>query len=219
VLGRLNALLAFFALYQIGAAIFLAIILLNPHLVDRNIPEQQLSSTNTSSYDLNAADINPAIWNMNGYIFIAGVAAVLIFISTVLTWRVVRYVNLVGAIRYLWALSWALPFEAFCMICLLDYHSVTSVWVAHWWTHSQLAWFRQRYCENGTANTLCTVPYVYQEEDGDAWCRVNYNSTGCVAIRDAAQQDTNSSLRVFYTFSSIWCLVYIFLVGQRTVAS
>jgi hypothetical protein len=220
VLGRLNVLLAFFALYQMGAAIFLAIILLNPRLVDRTIPEQVLTPvTNTSGAILGRSDVNSAIWNCNGYIYVAGVAAVLIFTSAILTWRVVRYVNLVGAIRYLWALNWSLPFETFCMICLLDYHSVTSVWVTHWWSDTQMAWFRERYCEPGTANTLCTVPYIYKEDNGDVWCKLNYNSTGCIAIRDAAQHNTNAFLRVFYTFSAIWCLVYIFLVGEHRTSA
>jgi hypothetical protein len=210
VLGRLNVLLAFFALYQIGAAMFLAIVLLNPSLVDRTIPEQSMNVTDAESKSTNG--INPAIWNMNGNIYLAGVAAFLIFTSAVLTWRVVRFVNLVGAIRYLWVLSWALPFEAFCMVCLVDYHSVTNIWVTHWWNAYQMAWFRRRYCAPGTFNSLCTIPYVYKDGDGDEWCQVNYNSTACIAIRDEAQQQTNAFLRIFYTFSAFWCLVYIVLV-------
>jgi hypothetical protein len=121
-------------------------------------------------------------------------------------------VNLVGSVRYLWVLSWALPFEAFCMVCLVDYHAVTNIWVTHWWNAQQMAWFRRRYCAPGTFNSLCTVPYVYTGSDGDEWCQVNYNSTDCIAIRNEAQQQTNAFLRVFYTVSAVWCLIYVVLV-------
>lgn len=225
VLARLNVLLAIFALYQIGAGIFLAIVLLSQTLVPRTLvgqtdpaPPSQNSNNRTDLDDDTYATqrgsprLYPALWNMNGHIFVLSVAAALVFASATFTVRVIRYVNLVGAIRYLWALSWAIPFETFAAVCLFDYHSVTMVWIVHWWRDPQMAWFRQLTCPAGTANTLCTVPIGTTTAEANAWCYDNYQSDQCVAIRDSAQTSVYAFLRIFYTFSAAWALCLLLLV-------
>lgn len=142
---------------------------------------------------------------------VAGIFATIIFISAILTWRVVRYVNLVGAIRYLWALSWATPFETYAVVHLFDYFGCTRVWIKHWWADWTMAWFRKRTCQPpSTYNTLCVVPISDNET---AWCLLNYNATNCSAIRNNAQATTDAALKSFYFFSAVWGLLLLLLVS------
>jgi len=131
VLGRLNVLLALFSLYQVGSAVFLLVVLVAENLVDRTIPPQ-IGNPVIIPDNNHRLTISSSFWNLNSTMGVTGLIGSLIFISNFLTWRVVRYVNLVGSIKYWWALTWALSFEAFCVVGLIDYFRVTSVWVKHW---------------------------------------------------------------------------------------
>lgn len=72
------------------------------------------------------------LWNLNSLTFAVGSLAFIIIIICFCTIRVIREVDLVGAIRYFWAMAWIVPFEVFFNISLFDYHQVTSVWIRHW---------------------------------------------------------------------------------------
>jgi hypothetical protein len=74
----------------------------------------------------------PHLWNLNGAVLSIGILAVILMLTCTCTIRVVREVDLVGAIRYLWVMLWILPFEIFFTISLYDYHHVTQVWIHHW---------------------------------------------------------------------------------------
>jgi hypothetical protein len=77
-------------------------------------------------------EIGPHLWNLNGLTFAVGTLALIIIIICFCTIRAIREVDLVGAIRYLWAIFWIVPFEVFFNVSLFDYHKVTSVWIRHW---------------------------------------------------------------------------------------
>ena len=98
VLGRLNILLALCTIFPICAACFLVVVMFDPKIVDRNISVQQ--SPNGYSYDA-AMDLSVNIWAITGTQIMLGIMAFVILVATVLTCRVVRDVNLVGAIRYM----------------------------------------------------------------------------------------------------------------------
>lgn len=196
ILARLNTITFFFTMMQVVAASWLASVI--------------FWVTGQGALEM----FSPHLWNVNGAAFMVGLIGATMMLMYFCTLRIIKEVDLVGAIRYLWFILWIAPFEIFFNITLFDYHSVTSVWVDHWWTQDQLSWFRQRYCANGTADTLCMVPidggpdFVSEE----AWCEEKYDSVNCTEIRDDAQADTTLFLILFYTALASWGVVLLFLL-------
>ena len=115
ILIRLNILCIFFTFIQLVAAVWLATLLL---IVDDQ------SSVLTG--------FAPNFWNLNGATFAVGVLALFIIVTCICTSRIIKEVDLVGAIRYLWVVLWIIPCETFFDISLFDYHRVTGVWLRHW---------------------------------------------------------------------------------------
>jgi hypothetical protein len=74
----------------------------------------------------------PHLWNLNGATFSVGILAFILMLTCFCTIRVMREVDLVGAIRYLWVIFWIVPFEIFFNVSLYDTYSVTVVWIRHW---------------------------------------------------------------------------------------
>lgn len=74
----------------------------------------------------------PHFWNLNGASFAVGILAFILIFTCFVTIRVIKEVDLVGAIRYLWLMLWLIPFEIFFTVSLFDRHLVTNVWVRHW---------------------------------------------------------------------------------------
>jgi hypothetical protein len=104
------------------------------------------------------------MWNINGSVWFLGLLAFVVLFAIALTTRVVRDVNLAGAVRLFWVLLWVIPLQVVALIGLFDSFGVTKVWVAFWWRDRTLAWFRRRFCDPPeVANTRCVVP-VFQEE-------------------------------------------------------
>ncbi|CAJ1943148.1 unnamed protein product [Cylindrotheca closterium] len=161
-------------------------------------------------------EYDPHFWNLNGPAF--GVLAVSIILVMVClgTIRVLQNVDLVGAIRYLWAMLWLVPFEVFLNISLFDYFNVTSVWIRHWWIRPQLSWFRGYYCPLGKADTLCAVPIMGGNdfESEEDWCIYFHNSTTCTQTRDSAQSQMIASMLAYYTvLGALGCfLLFIMLL-------
>jgi hypothetical protein len=82
------------------------------------------------------------------------------------------------------------------------------------WLAPQLSWFRDRFCPEGTVETVCLVPLYggadYESED--EWCDEKYNSTECSEVRDEAQADMEWSLLTFYTALAIWGIFVLMLL-------
>lgn len=86
-----------------------------------------------------------------------------------------------------------------------------------------MAYFREIFCSEGTANTLCNVPvgggvvfpngtgFLFQNET--AWCKILYDATNCTAIRDEAQQDMLTFSYIFYNVNAGWGLLLVLLVS------
>jgi hypothetical protein len=201
-------LLAFFATVQVTLLTFILLALFAP-VVDRQIPFQV-----GAGYNKNVSwneSITSTLWNLNGTMCLVGFVGVLILIASIVTWRTVRNVDLIGVMRYLWVLVWLLPFELFCAIGLFDYFEVTAVWIKHWWRSPEMAWFRSRYCvPASTYNSRCTVPLGV---NGTRWCEVNYQANDCVKIRDAAQASANHGLYFLYYFSGAWAVCMFVLLS------
>lgn len=101
ILARLNVLVAIFATIQLASAVFLASVSWNnpdEHAIE-NLTEEEKDARSTRGPVL----FN--VWTVNVYIYFTGMLAFINFTSAVLTIRVIRNVNLVGAIRYLWSTS------------------------------------------------------------------------------------------------------------------
>lgn len=109
---RLNTLCLFFAFFQLFGVGWLVVLLLI-------LPDE-------------IGEFDPHYWNINVLSFAVGALAFILITICFCTIRVIREVDLVGAIRFNWALAWILPFQSFFTIGLFDYHHVTSVWIRHW---------------------------------------------------------------------------------------
>ncbi|GKY94251.1 hypothetical protein MPSEU_000390900 [Mayamaea pseudoterrestris] len=207
ILGRLNVLIALLSVFPLCATAFLAMALYGPLVnLDRQISPQLDTPLNNGP----AFSISETLWNMNGRMLLTGFFSFVSGCASVFTWRVVRDVDLLGAIRYLWVLVWILPCFLFCVVSLIDRFDTTIIWVQHFWRSPQMAWFRKRHCQpTAYYNTLCTVPMVDNETE---WCIDNYNSTDCSMVRDSAQEATQISLRVFYTLTAVWSMLQVFIV-------
>ena len=192
ILYRVNILCAFFAFGQVVAASLLLVVINSHRIVERyKSVVNRTSSSGTISLDL---------WNLNGSVFFFGMLGFVILITAIVTLKIVREVNLRGAVRYLWTLLWLLPLQIFVVISLFDYHRVTQVWVRHWWYLPSMAWFRQVFCANDTYNTLCVVPIGggQNSTSEDEWCTQLFNATNCTEIRDTAQAEVARNMYIFY---------------------
>jgi len=214
ILTRLNVLLAFFSFFQVVSGVWLAIILLAPGVTGRDLEKTPLEEERMSSTKNRGLRLIANVWNINGTILVLCFIAFIIFLSAVLTLRVIRDVNLGGAIRYLWVLLWMLPISICLIIQLFDYFKVTNVWVRHWWRDPALAWFRREFCAPDTYNTLCAVPIItpFSNTTETEWCMQNYNATNCSDIRDKAQSDADKMLLTYYYCNAAWGLLLICVV-------
>jgi hypothetical protein len=201
VLGRLNVLCAIFAIVQGGSGLFLFIV-------------QTLGGGSPEEEQLERQSLTPNLWSLNGMMFFLGLVGIIIFFTEILTLRVIREVNLVGCVRYMWSLYWLVPIEILLVVSLFDYHRVTDVWIRHWWLTPSFDWFRQQFCLEGTANTECTVPIDGGAEfdSEDEWCSFYYNATNCAQIKIDAQKEMAAVSYVFLTSNAIWGLLLVCLL-------
>uniref|UniRef100_A0A6U6ETL4 Transmembrane protein n=1 Tax=Odontella aurita TaxID=265563 RepID=A0A6U6ETL4_9STRA len=201
ILVRLNVLCTCFAAVQVGAGLFLLLV--------------QWSSDGTEEENRKRREsLMPNLWTLNGMVFLLALVGLVLIATMLLTLKVIREVNLAGALRYMWALYWLLPIELLLVLGLFDYHRVTDVWVKHWWATPSLEWFRGHFCYNSTSNTKCIVPIAggadYLTED--LWCTEYYNATDCRQIRDDAQGKMQTATYAFMTMNGVCGLILIVLL-------
>jgi hypothetical protein len=106
ILARLNVMVSVLTLIQIGATIFMA-------SVSWNRPDKFAIDTLTDQEEDKQTDRGAVIFNVwatNVYIYFTGMLAFINLAAAILTIRVVRNVNLVGAIRYLWGMCFGMSF-------------------------------------------------------------------------------------------------------------
>lgn len=94
ILYRLNILCSFFAFIQICSAILLLIFFYSTLITERD--DESVNRRDAGS------SFAPNLWNLNGSIFFIGFLGVVIFITMLMTLKVVREVNLRGGIKYMW---------------------------------------------------------------------------------------------------------------------
>lgn len=116
VLIRLNFLCAFFCCFTMASSLWLLICLLAPNITERNSVEWQGEEGRGGIY-LNEPqkqgffEVTMNVWNSNAMIFLLGFLAVIILFATLVTVPIIRNVDLLGAIRYLWLLVWITPYQ------------------------------------------------------------------------------------------------------------
>jgi len=161
----------------------------------------------SSSFALN-------MWNLTGNIFSLAFVGLILAITATVSLRVIKVVNLIGALRYYWFLMWILPTEILLVVSLFDYHRVTVVWVRHWWNTQSFDYIRYQFCANGTANLECRVPELGGEfyENVTELCESQYNSTDCENIIENAQDQMITYSTIFFTANAIWGLVLVAMV-------
>ena len=227
IVSRLNILVGLFALFQIGSALFFAIVTLTPNTRLIVVPTNSTSSNTTTTttrldddngngdprtanddlsyYNNNNETMdgnetfdvavgvgvgedeqqsrsmlgggrNVNIWNIGVNVILLGVEAFVLVLAALLTVRVVRNVNLVGAIRYLWVLLYVVlrtttqhtqtsrELERFvCVMC------VSVFWGGFSWLLFSLACRDGAMCVCGESVCACECPVASdrREEEED----------------------------------------------------
>lgn len=115
VLTRLNIISAFFTIGQICATSWLIIVMLIPP-PEPHEEEEDVTLTH---------GMTPNLWSLTGSMYSIGFLGAVIFVSNLVTLKVIQVVNLVGAIRYLWVLLWLLPFQIFFVLSIFGTYEAT----------------------------------------------------------------------------------------------
>lgn len=127
---RLNVLIVFFCLVQIGSGIFVLTTVLIGYF------DTVSREADTKIYYEEGNDNRPLItqdlWSLTTFVYFLSLMNFVLLIAAMLAQRAIRYVNLAKSVRYMWALFWILPLEVFFMIGLFDYNQVMEVWTKHW---------------------------------------------------------------------------------------
>lgn len=76
-----------------------------------------------------------------------------------------------------------------------------------------MAWFREVFCAEGTANTRCAVPTSENILSEASWCLTYYQATDCVALRTDAQSQMEKWMLPFYYLNASWGIFTIILVS------
>lgn len=194
VLLRLNILCALFTSIPIGSATLLFLAMLIPNILN-----------NTRAIDINMEGLSPNFWSINGNIFFLGILGSLLLLVNIFSIRIIQTVNMVGAIRYFWVMICILPAQIYLALSLYGSYDVTKIWIIHWWDTPALSWFRNYFCEMGTAETLC-------KSDTIGSCNEVYNATDCAVIREEAQEKMLFSMQLFYYSNAVWGILLVGLL-------
>lgn len=209
ILMRLNLICAFFCIVQIGAGAFLFFAMLIGTSKDTN---EGLDSTTGESEA--SILVSPDLWNLSLFVYMLSLVNLVLLVASFFAQTAIREVNLVRSVRFMWSLLWLLPVQIFLMIGLFDYYRVMEVWLKHWWDSASMSYFRNVFCEDGTADAECTVPIQggasYNSED--AWCLEKYGSTECTEIRNEAQTYCTVASYIFFTSNGVWALFLVALM-------
>jgi len=206
---RLNVLIVFFCLAQIGSGLFLLSTVLMGYTMQDDAAGKAYNEA-----DKDKPIVTQDLWSLTTFIyFLAGINFVLL-IAAMLAQRAIRYVNLTKSVRYMWVLFWILPLQIFFSIGLFDYNQVMEVWTKHWWDDKSLSWYRELFCDEGTAHGKCMVPVLggANYEDESAWCMAHFDATDCQDIRARAQYEFIVAHYVYFTANGIVALVLALLM-------
>mmetsp|Transcript_21013 Transcript_21013/g.31352 ORF Transcript_21013/g.31352 Transcript_21013/m.31352 type:complete len:496 (-) Transcript_21013:52-1539(-) len=205
VLYRLTILCSFFAAGQVLFGIYLSVV----YLV---IPDCQ-SSTCTQSYI-------PNLWNPLNAVLGLTIIGLVLFGASLNALKIIRNVDILGALRYYWVLQWISPFEALFVFNLFDYHQVTKIFVTHWWHTEAFDWFRKQFCSDEDFNAIGNQT-EFNNLSLDDFCICN-TTTGelvndaCYDTREEAIDDMTVYSTIFFTTNFVWGLVFVIVLFLTT---
>jgi hypothetical protein len=116
ILARLNILSFVFSAIQLAASLWLIVVV----FIEGRVNVQVDDDYQHEYY----------LWNNNPSIVVIACLAFVLLFTCFWTTRIVKEVDLVGALRFLWLLLWILPVAAFLNITAFDYYDVTSAWIS-----------------------------------------------------------------------------------------
>jgi hypothetical protein len=208
---RLNVLIVFFCFVQIASGLFLLITVLMGYK-----QHAQIGAESRLYYegDKDKPIVTQDLWSLTTFVYFLAGINVIFLIAAMLAQRAIRYVNLTKSVRYMWVLFWILPLQIFFSIGLFDYNQVMEVWTKHWWDDKSLSWYRELFCDEGTAQGKCMVPVLggLNYPDENSWCLAYFNATDCEDIRDGAQRDFVVANYVYFAVNGIWALILAVLM-------
>jgi hypothetical protein len=210
ILMRLNVICTFFSVGLVTAGTFMFLVLWWDRIAGRTVNIDDGKARGETD------NFIPNLWNLNGNVIASGVVGAITLIVMLMARPIVRQVNLVGALRFMWVLLWILPVQLVFTIGLFDLHDATDVWVKQYWAAPSMAWFRKKFCRPSyTANSRCVVPIGGGAgfEDEDEWCMEFYGATDCTRIRDDAEARTDRFLSAFYYTVAAWGVFFIIYVS------
>eukprot|EP00804_Cyclotella_cryptica_P026675 CCRYP_007926-RA/>CCRYP_007926-RA protein AED:0.04 eAED:0.04 QI:381/1/1/1/0.5/0.33/3/2170/853 len=221
VVMRLNILCAFYAIVQLGLGFFLFLVTLLGEKITNDYYDVSTDDSESATaknaalvLDGNGSEpifVSPDLWNLSLFVYILTAVSLVLLIASYFAQRAIRNVNLVRSVRFMWTLFWLLPIQIFLMIGLFDYYRVMDVYIKHWWDEPSMAWFRSKFCDEGTAMEKCVVPVDGGEEfdNEEEWCEAYYNATDCRGIRDEAQAWCEVFSYVFFTTNGVLALLLV----------
>ncbi len=115
ILSRLNILSFFFSAIQLAAATWLIVVMFIEGMI------------NTFGDDI---EDQFNLWNNNAILVLIGGFAFVLLCTCFWTIRIVKEMDLVHALRFLWILLWILPIVAFLNITAFDFYEVTTIWIS-----------------------------------------------------------------------------------------
>lgn len=212
VLYRLTILCSIFAAGQVLFGIYLSMI----YVV---IPDCQ-SSTCTQSYI-------PNLWNPLNAVLGLTIIGLLLFGASLNALKIIRDVDILGALRYYWVLQWICPFEALFVFNLFDYHQVTKIFVKHWWHTEAFAWFRDQFCfdddflsaTESTENQTASFPDANITLDEFCICNATTNflvNGSCYKTQEEAIDEMTVYSTIFFTTNFVWGLVFVIVLFLTT---
>jgi len=208
---RLNVLIVFFCLVQIASGLFSLSTVLMGY---KHYAEDAVESREYYEFDTDKPIVTQDLWSLTTFVYFLGLINLILLIAAMLAQRAIRYVNLAKSVRYMWALFWILPLQMFFSIGLFDYSRVMEVWAKHWWDDKSLSWYRELFCDDGTAQGKCMVPILggLKYIDEDEWCLAYFNATDCKDIREEAQYDFVVANYFYFALNGIWALILAVLM-------
>ncbi|KAL7518360.1 hypothetical protein ACHAWX_005623 [Stephanocyclus meneghinianus] len=224
ILMRLNILCAFCAVVQLGLgfSLFLVTVLgekITNDYYNHETDDLESSSAKNAAIAIDGSGsepyfVSPDLWNLSLFVYILSVVSLVLLVASYFAQRAIRKVNLVQSVRFMWTLFWLLPILIFLMIGLFDYYRVMDVYIKHWWDEPSMAWFRSKFCFQGTAMGKCVVPIDGGEEfdNEEEWCEAYYDATDCSSIRDEAQASCKVFSYVFFTTNGVLALLLVALM-------
>lgn len=153
---------------------------------------------------------NPKILGSTASWLSIAVAAIALWVMSIIGLRGSYLVSLELLLSYFWGVSVFISALTLAVVSCLDSYLYMDIWVRHSWEEPVFSWLRSLYCRpQSTASGKCLAPIVANVTD---WCVANFNSTDCSTIRREAVVRTESLLQTLTLSLGLVEIVTIILI-------